>query len=762
MRFFHSLLTLLLLLALSASETQAQWVQTNGPYGGYITAFAVSSSATGNVSIFAGTNRNGVFISTNYGENWRQIDAGLTDTTILSLAVSAAILFAGTDNGVFYSTDYGANWMSGSSAWTAGAVNALAATPRGTGLLAGTAYGLYLSTDSGKSWTPMNSGLIDQYGNTPSVNSLAISSTDVFAGTDNGVYLSTDDGASWAQADSGLTDSFGDIPTTKCFAVLGTNILVGTGAGLFVSTDNARRWTPVNSGLPNANCFAVWSSDILAGTNEGVYVSTNSGASWTPLGSTSLAGNVYCLAVSHDATGRTDLFAGNDAGLGVFLSTNGGISWTPANQGLTYADVSALTTSPAAAGTTNIYAGTPVGSIFLSTDNGTSWTAAADSGFANQTTFLGQTFEETPVVNALALSADNLIVGTDADVGILYSTNDGAGWQDAWVPGGINVWCFARPLNSARPSPLYAGTNYGIIVSTDDGETWTLLGGVQPDGSLRLDGSVLSLVAYSDQNGDTTLFAGTLHDGVFRSTDAGLDWTQLNSGLTDTTVLSLAVSSNNNAATYLFAGTNHGVFLSTDRGASWGHANKGLIDSTVLSLAVLDGNVFAGTNGAVFLSTDSGGNWTNVSSGLPYVNVWSLVPSGTNLFAGTNYPGDALTGYGGNGVWRRPLSEMITAVRHSTDRLPNEFALAQNHPNPFNPTTTIDFSLKENSNVKLTIFNVLGQRVQEYDLGNMRAGIYRQTVDMSRFASGVYFYSIEATGSDGAEFVAMKKMALIK
>lgn len=99
---------------------------------------------------------------------------------------------------------------------------------------------------------------------------------------------------------------------------------------------------------------------------------------------------------------------------------------------------------------------------------------------------------------------------------------------------------------------------------------------------------------------------------------------------------------------------------------------------------------------------------------------------------------------------------------YNESSLPKTFLLFQNYPNPFNPTTTIAFDLKENSTVKLSIFNVLGQRVQEFDLGQMSAETYSQIVDMSRYASGVYFYRIDAMSADGKRFVIMKKMALVK
>ena len=97
-----------------------------------------------------------------------------------------------------------------------------------------------------------------------------------------------------------------------------------------------------------------------------------------------------------------------------------------------------------------------------------------------------------------------------------------------------------------------------------------------------------------------------------------------------------------------------------------------------------------------------------------------------------------------------------------TVNVPKAYALYQNYPNPFNPTTTIRFDLKEQSNVTLDIYNVLGQRVIEENRGTMNAGGYNETVNMDRFASGVYFYRIAAVGNDGQRFVAIKKLVLMK
>lgn len=93
---------------------------------------------------------------------------------------------------------------------------------------------------------------------------------------------------------------------------------------------------------------------------------------------------------------------------------------------------------------------------------------------------------------------------------------------------------------------------------------------------------------------------------------------------------------------------------------------------------------------------------------------------------------------------------------------PKTYALFQNYPNPFNPSTTIRFDLKQASTVVLDIYNILGQKVEEWNYGTMNAGEFSKAFDMNRFASGVYFYRINAVGNDGEKFVEMKKLVLMK
>jgi len=79
---------------LGAQSLQAQWIQTNGPYGGEVQCFAVNG-----LNLFAGTYLGGLFRSTNNGTSWAAVNTGLMYPFVYSLAVNGSNLFAGTLGG---------------------------------------------------------------------------------------------------------------------------------------------------------------------------------------------------------------------------------------------------------------------------------------------------------------------------------------------------------------------------------------------------------------------------------------------------------------------------------------------------------------------------------------------------------------------------------------------------------------------------------------------------------------------------------------
>ena len=400
--------------------------------------------------------------------------------------------------------------------------------------------------------------------------------------------------------------------------------------------------------------------------------------------------------VSSFAVSGTNLFAGTDGG--VFLSTNNGTNWMAVNSGLPYPYVSALGVSPNGAGGTNLFAGIGDGDcgigVFRSTNNGTNWTPA-NSGLTDAS------------VHCFAVSGMNLFAG--------------AVMQEACGVG-------------------------GVFLSTNNGASWTIVN------SGLLNPYVLSL-AISGPN----LFAGTYGGGIFLSTNNGTSWTAINSDLTASLVHSLAVIPNGTVGTNLFAGTmdswiTGGVYLSTNNGTNWTPLNPSLWYNMVSVLAVSGTNLFVAMGNdegdhSVFLSTNNGTNWTAVNTGLPpNTNVSSLAVNGEYLFAGTD----------SSGVWRRPLSEMVSVDENKVS-MPDHFSLEQNYPNPFNPSTTITYSLPHTSSVALKVYDVLGREVVTPVNGVEEPGYKSVRFDATNLASGVYFYRLQA-----GSFVEAKKFILLK
>jgi hypothetical protein len=240
----------------------AQWIPSKGPYGGKITALAISGSA-----IFAGTWGGGIYLSENNGESWTPMNSGLPDKAlIVSLAVKDSRVFASLSS------------VPGSSS-------------------------IYVSNNSGGTWTLFSTGLPSN----PYVYALTILENNIIAGTNKGVLASENSGASWKAVNEGLPAN----AYVYALAVSGTRLFAGTWSnGIFVSEDNGAFWSQSSNGLP-LNCrvysIAANGKTIYAGTNSGVYISENKGERWTPSN-----GGLSTVFVSSLAIGETRVYAGSN------------------------------------------------------------------------------------------------------------------------------------------------------------------------------------------------------------------------------------------------------------------------------------------------------------------------------------------------------------------------------------------------------------------------------------------------------------------
>jgi photosystem II stability/assembly factor-like uncharacterized protein len=296
----HCLLISAFSFLLSVPAARAQWVQTNGP------AISVNSLAVRGSDLFAGSWLNGgVYRSTDNGTNWSEVDTGLTNKKILSIAVSGTMLFVGTDGGgVFRSTDSGASWTAINTGLTNQRVFTI--TSNATTLFVGTNSGVFVSTDSGINWTSPATAPQGY------ITSLGVNDSNTFAGTGDvdahGVFRSTDNGTSWTAANAGIAHDW-----IEALAVTGKDLYVGESYGfVFHSSDNGSSWSSVRVGVP---CDDIWAllvsgTNLFAGTDQGVFRSTDSGVSWKIAGTELKQHNVQALAVI-----GSNLFAGTLSGV---------------------------------------------------------------------------------------------------------------------------------------------------------------------------------------------------------------------------------------------------------------------------------------------------------------------------------------------------------------------------------------------------------------------------------------------------------------
>ena len=483
--------------------------------------------------LFASVDRSMLFRSTNYGGYWVELNTGLPDRTIHSLASHGANLYAGMDIGVFLSTDYGESWKQTDLK----NVSITFISIIGNSIYSGGRGGVFRSTDNGTSWVPLGLSRRQVY-------SIAQKGNVLLAGTLGVIFRTTDDGQTWTETLSGVP-YWGAVSS---FIIKGDDILACTdGLGVQRSTDDGITWKGSNSGLTNMYAVDLASSEmyIYAGTKGGVFRSSDGGASWT-MASNGLL-NAYFTSFVENGS---DLFVGCKYS-GIFRTSDNGSHWTPVNNGLTNTFITCLAVSD-----TYLVAGTKLGSIYRSTDNGNTWTevntdmkdpfvksfavkdkeifAGTRRGNILYSTNAGATWKTLDQkigidVQSLILLGGYLIAGTSQS-GIYRSSDGGSTWEKAGTPGvKINTL-------TAIGDHLFALTFSNIQHSTDYGKTWNTA-------SEGIHDRVFSLVA-----SDTNLFAGT-ENGVYISTNKGNNWIPVRIGLDSSMITSLGVHGSN-----LFAG----------------------------------------------------------------------------------------------------------------------------------------------------------------------------------------------------------------
>ena len=822
---------------------------------------------------------NGVYLSTNGGNTWKNTNNGVLGKqsgSIKSLCFyneSSDIIFLGSEKGVFYSQDAGDSWEKSNELPynTLGGISIagsrIYAYTNGAGVFVGDIQSDYsiLWENESKLHVPVYfAQILKDKGN---------SSTVFASGYPGGIFKSTDNGNTWHEKNFGMVSFKVDDPLRQGYYVLDQS---------------------------ESNPQVLY----LGLFQKGVYKSTNGGDTWYPINGHNwelLNKKITGLAI--DKLNENEVFIATENG--IYQTYDGGESWNSINTGLRTLDIKTIYCSP----TNQIYAGTKGYGLYQW--NNHSW--MAHNGFGNWGV-IWPMWNDRPMYQYTSLLIhpnDNskMLLGTFPQ-GIYMSSDAGANWKESnlgWTFDGV----FSLICHPDNPEMVFAGTYNGMNRSTDFGKHWEMWDHGMPSEqwvfSIDFDPSNPDIIYACSKNGENE---GTGREGfrgtVMKSVDGGNNWFEITNGLVHEEdglfqeFYKIIVDHYNSNIIYL-AAQYRGVYISHDAGNSWELWNEGLTNT----IPGANGNnvtntlVLSADHSMLYFGTSGAGVWRRmIAPVLPVNNLsakvnnhkvilrWSFddisanfkqynvyrsefffdkienlsplaknfnvsdtfytdisISQGHQYFysvttcdqSGYENPHfftlgpvvdipiqiqttkldsgylniayiDTLFALGGQSpyYWKkidgtlptgltvsdcgivsgRPTQQgvftfivevtdsqsppsidslqceviiMETTTIESDENIPREFALKQNYPNPFNPITTIQYDLPRKENVKIEIYDLLGQKIASLINAEMPAGYHQIQFNADNLSSGVYLYVMKSDS-----FSDVKKMLFLK
>jgi len=442
---------------------------------------------------------NGLYLSTNYGNNWIQKYEGLTN----SVLVNDQNVFLGTSEGMFISPDYGVNWAAKNDGITSFSKSIVGickndttifAVTRGTNL--GSLYFppiIYRSTNNGVFWTDISSGFIE---GTIGRN-FTIHNSKIYCWTEYALYMSSDNGNKWEIINTDLVQKSRIVN----LAFDGNNVFASTEiSGVFLSTDEGYSWAQKSNGFKtlNVNELAIDGNNIFTGNAPtSVSLTTDDGNTWENFGQ----GLPKYAIIKNIAVDGNYIFIGQPLGNGVYMSSNRGNNWILSPGGLppmnNIYDISIMKGNVLLSSSSGTY---------ISTDKGESWVQSL--------------VDNSAVISAFVINGDNIY--SQSNQGLFISNDNGFNWSridtNKWNISAVainkgNIYVSEKKTSS--------DSTRHIFLSTDYGSNWDTL---------------CTILSYYNINQiliyKNNIFIRTAAmDGLYISTDSGVSWNKRNGGL---------------------------------------------------------------------------------------------------------------------------------------------------------------------------------------------------------------------------------------
>jgi photosystem II stability/assembly factor-like uncharacterized protein len=589
-------------------------------------------------------------------------------------------------------------------------------------------------------WFTQTSGTISNLNNVYFANS----NTGIAVGQQGVVLRTTNGGTNWTSIVSGTPNHLFGV----FFVNSTTGFIVGDVGLILKSTNGGVGWSALNSGV-NVQLQSISFRDVNTGYVVGWYGTflrtTNGGSNWQKY-STTINTNLICVSFA-------------DANVGFAVGQYGKLVRT-SNAGVNWAEISTGTSALLEHVTfLNATTGTIIGEngIIRKTVNaGVNWT--------NQTSGTGSWLNGMSFQN----SAFHVVVGED---GLVRKTSDGGA---NWYSQVSNTGNWLRKTNFIDTNIGWAVGDNGTIIKTTTGG-WLLPGAATLSAPAN-NATCFSLTGTLDWS---DVFPPISNYRVQIATDQ--NFTNIVHNQPGINVSTYAIPANalqfNTQYYWRVRATNQvgestswsavRNFRTTTQAPSAPNLNLPANNSSVNTTPQLRwDSIPVASSYRCRVATDTG--FTNVvldSNNIAnrYINIpaGKLLPN-TRYYWRVTASNSCITSP--NSVRWSFVTDIITGISQTGSEIPSVYELYTNYPNPFNPVTSIKFDLPAGSNVKITVFDMLGSEVTRLVNNNLAAGRYSVDWDASAYGSGVYFYRVEAfeTGGLAREFVKVKKMVLVK
>ena len=504
---------------------------------------------------------------------------------------------------------------------------------------------IFKTTNGGNTWTRIEPDLRQ-------VSVIEIHPQDhnkIFIGSNDGVYTSNDSGNTVEKLklfpDSVISiEVQGDNPNV---------VYAASSSKVLSSDDDGKTWQDITGQLSKIHRVRVSSSNsnvLYAATYDGIFKSEDFGNTWIDKTNNLKSKNIQIVTIHPENAniafvGHSSLWSsvrsedkfrsGLLAHQGIFKTVDGGDSWFRSDDGILEYDIEEIATNP--------------------TKENEAWISAKASRGGYKTEDAGHNWSTTqihtlhyPMKIKFSCQNPNMVYVTSwhpngpfaksDDGGITWSMtpensffsglNSGQNLFKASSQGGSAIHLHGLAIDPNNHSLIYVGSvqdalqpgNFlldgsHIFKSVDSGKTWVESDEGFPHESYT---SVHEIVI--DPNDTSVIYAGTTEYesftgiGVFKSTDSGKTWSDINDGLGNLNVRAIIINPEDSST--LLSGTKGGIYKSSNGGESWSKVAS--TTTTDIEYVLTSPNVvYASTNDGVLKSNDFGDNWYNVNYGLP-------------------------------------------------------------------------------------------------------------------------------------------------